>query len=87
MKAKIYDVCEYTIGSKDEKERERIIFATEEELDEAKQALFDSKDIKVRVRDKDYGNLIISVDNKTISDKLYKGEIQLASLDKKEANK
>lgn len=85
-KEKVYDVAEYTVGSKDVIQ-EKIIFATEREMDEAKQDILDSKDIKVRIKDEKYGYLIISVDNKMISDKFYKGEIQLVALDKKEENK
>jgi len=82
MKEKVYDVKEYTVGEKEKKER--IIFSTEKELDEAKQDIADSKDIKVRVKDEKHGVLIILVDNKMIGERVYKGEILLASLDKEE---
>jgi len=81
MEYKVYNVQEYTVGSKDVKER--IIFSTREELDKAKQDISDSKDIFVRVKDEKLGTLIMLVDNKMIGERVYKGEVMLGSLDKK----
>lgn len=75
-----YIVEEYTIGSKEG--AERIIFADKKQLRKARQAFEDAQDIEIKVKDENNKSLIIIVSHKMISDRLYKGEIILASRDK-----
>ena len=77
---KTFEVEEYTIGAKEG--TERIIFTDKKQLLEAKKAFNDGRDILVKVKDSDGRPLIITVPHRMISDRLYKGEIVLASRDK-----
>lgn len=77
---KTYDVEEYTIGAKEG--AERIIFRNKKQLRDARQAFEDAQDIEIKVEDEKGIPLIVVVSHKMISDRLYKGEIILASRDK-----
>lgn len=77
---KTFDVEEYTIGSKEG--TERIVFTDKKQLLEAKRAFNDGRDILVKVKDDDGRPLIVTVPHIMISNRLYKGEIVLASRDK-----
>jgi len=75
-----FEVEEYTIGSR--VGTERIIFSNKKQLLEAKQAFNDGRDILVKVKDDNGVPLIVTVPQKMISNRLYKGEIVLAARDK-----
>lgn len=85
VKVKTYNVEDYTIGAKEG--AEQIIFASKEQMREAKQAFEDGEDIEVRVKDKDNKFLTFSVPYKLIKNRLYIGEIRLAARDGMEGEK